>query len=196
MIEKSTKIFVIVLIILLVFVLIDTMQAKLFNNSPLIKISKNINGRVLECIDNGILVHTYVLTNGTKKTFFRWEAQALVLDVGDPIIGNEMIEDNNTNEMTDIEFVRTYNIVSNLNMTDTTGKYNFYVVQQFQNFEPIVIKVDKKYTLEEKANYEFTFKGNKDKEKEYTIQDIFNTFEIDNIEKTDKIGLDQRQDEI
>ena len=30
----------------------------------------------------------------------------------------------------------------------------------------------------------------------YTIQDIFNTFDIVNIEKTEKTGLEQIQDEI
>ena len=105
-------------------------------------------------------------------------------------------KDSNANKITDVKFVRTYNIVANLNMTDTTGKYNFYVVQQFQLSEPIVIKIDNEYNLEENKNYEFTFKGTKIDGKEYTIQDIFNTFDITNIEKTDRIGLEQRQDEI
>ena len=112
---------------------------------------------------------------------------------------NQNVEKNNEgeNELKEVEFTRTYNIVANLNMTDAIGENNFYVVKQFQNFEPIVVKVNKEYTLEEKANYEFTFKGTKKDGKEYyTLQEIFDTFDITNIEKTDKIGLEQRQDGI
>ncbi len=97
---------------------------------------------------------------------------------------------------TNIEFVRTYNIVANLNKTDTTGENNFYVIELFQTSEPVVIKVNKKYVLKENENYEFTFKGDKIEGKDYTIQDIFNSFDTINIEKTDKIGLNQRQDAI
>ena len=102
----------------------------------------------------------------------------------------------NESKTTDIEFVRTYNIVSNLNKTDATGENNFYVVELFQTFEPVVVKVNKKYVLQENENYEFTFKGSKIDGKDYTIQDIFNTFDITNIEKTDKVALEQRQDAI
>ncbi len=109
---------------------------------------------------------------------------------------NQYIENENENKKAQVEFVRTYNIVSNLNKTDATGENNFYVVQQFQLFEPIVIKVNKKYVLQENKNYEFTFKGSKIDGKDYTIQDIFITFDITNIEKTDKVGLEQRQDAI
>ena len=116
----------------------------------------------------------------------------------------EMQKDNTTNNVaqenaentTDVEFVRTYYIVANLNQTDAVAENNFYVINQFQTFNPIVIKVDKKYNLEENENYEFTFKGAKIDGKDYINEEIFDCFEIINIEKTDKLGMEQRQDSI
>lgn len=97
---------------------------------------------------------------------------------------------------TDVEFVGTYMVVANLNKTDATGEYDFYVVEKFQEFEPLVIKVNKQYKLTENVNYEFTFNGKKTEGKDYTTRDIFDTFTISKIEKTNKVGLDQRQDSI
>lgn len=95
-----------------------------------------------------------------------------------------------------VQFTRTYNVITNLKRTDFTGKNNYYVIVQYQLGEPTVIKISSNYTLQENTNYEFSFKGKKIDEKEYSIQEIFNTFEIVKIEKTDKIGIDQIQDDI
>lgn len=101
------------------------------------------------------------------------------------------------NKNIDVQFVRTFTVLANLKQTDATGEYNFYVVDQFQNFNPIVIKVNKEYNeLEINQNYEFTFKGSKIEGKDYSIRDIFDTFYIINIEKTNKLGLEQIQDPI
>ncbi len=185
--KKGIKIFLIIFVILVIIILVDTIQAKILDNRPIIKITENYNGGNVYQKDKGIFVYTYVFTNGKRVTVFRWEKYAPPLE--------EKV-DLEENETTYIEFTRTYNIVSNLNMTDATGEYNFYVIQQFQLFEPIVVKINKKYTLEENENYEFTFNGSKINGKEYTMQDIFNTFDISNIEKTERTGLNQIQDEI
>ena len=99
-------------------------------------------------------------------------------------------------EIKEIQFVRTYNVKSDLKETDQTGNYNFYVVEQYQMNDPAIIKVNKKYKLDEGNDYEFTFKGVKKDRKDYTTQDIFTDFYIVNIEKTDKKGMDQKQDGI
>lgn len=100
-------------------------------------------------------------------------------------------------KITDVEFVRTYRIVANLQKTDQTGRYNYYVIEKFQYDNPIVIRVEKKFKLEENANYEFTFKGGIDELKtDYSMEEIFDQFRIINIQKTDKEGLEQRQDKI
>lgn len=102
-----------------------------------------------------------------------------------------------TQNITDVEFVRTYHIIADLRKTDQTGNYNYYVIEKFQYDNPIVIKVEKKYKLEENANYEFTFKGGIDELKtNYSMEEIFYQFRIINIQKTDKEGLEQRQDKI
>lgn len=71
--KKSIKIILIVIVILLSILLIDTAQAKLFNNRPVLKIIENYNGGNLYQKDKGILIYTYIYTDGTQKTVFRWE---------------------------------------------------------------------------------------------------------------------------
>lgn len=105
----------------------------------------------------------------------------------------EQIE-NTENITEEITFVRTYNIVSDLQRTDSSGQYKYYVIDQFQMDNPIVIKVESSYNLNENENYEFTFEGTKIEGKEYTIQEIFDNFKIVDIQATDKEGLEQRQD--
>lgn len=102
--------------------------------------------------------------------------------------------ENTENITAKITFVRTYNIVSDLQRTDTSGQYKYYVIDQFQMDNPIVIKVESSYNLNENENYEFTFEGTKTEGKEYTIQEIFDNFKIVDIQSTDKEGLEQRQD--
>lgn len=104
--------------------------------------------------------------------------------------------ENTENITEEITFVRTYNIVSDLQRTDTSGQYKYYVIDQFQMDNPIVIKVESSYNLNENENYEFTFEGTKTEGKEYTIQEIFDNFKIVDIQATDKEGLEQRQDVI
>ena len=105
----------------------------------------------------------------------------------------EQIE-NTENITEEITFVRTYNIVSDLQRTDSSGQYKYYVIDQFQMDNQIVIKVESSYNLNENENYEFTFEGTKTEGKEYTIQEIFDNFKIVDIQATDKEGLEQRQD--
>lgn len=102
-----------------------------------------------------------------------------------------------TMQITDVEFVRTYKIVKDLRKTDQTGNYKYYVIEKFQYDNPIVIKVENKYKLEENQNYEFTFKGGIDNLKtDYSMEEIFKQFKIIDIQKTNKEGLEQRQDKI
>ena len=82
-----------------------------------------------------------------------------------------------------------------LDISDESGNYDFYAIRQFQdNDNPVLIKVEKKYNLEEGENYEIVLYGVKEEEKTYTQNEIFENFEIQDIKKTDKTGLDQIQD--
>ena len=47
--KKSIKIFLIILAVLLIFILVDTAQAKIFDNRPIIKITEDVLSKKLEC---------------------------------------------------------------------------------------------------------------------------------------------------
>ncbi len=102
-----------------------------------------------------------------------------------------------TNQSKEIQFIKTFFIVSDLNKLDSTGKYKYYVVEQFQKDNPAVVKIDKTDSLKENTNYEITFKGYKSSENvRYTIKDIFDNFEIIDIQETQKQGIEQIQENI
>lgn len=63
------KVLVWILVLVVISIFIDTLQAKVFNNSPFIKITKNENGLI---VDKGVLVNTYIV-DGEKTTLFIWE---------------------------------------------------------------------------------------------------------------------------
>jgi len=112
---------------------------------------------------------------------------------------NNVIEvDSKTNyaqdELEKREYIKTYNIIEKLNLSDETGNYDYYVIKQFQVDAPVVIKVDKQYNLEQGKNYEFVLYGVKKEEITYLPNKIFEDFEIKNIVETDKTGLEQIQD--
>ncbi len=79
--KKCVKIFLIALVIFIVIVLVDTIQAKVFNNRPIIKITEDFNGGNLYQKDKGIFIYTYIFTNGEKVTVFRWEKYAPPVDM-------------------------------------------------------------------------------------------------------------------
>ena len=69
--KKSLKITIIVLGVLVGIVALDTLQAKLFNNSPLLKIRDNFDGGTLDYIDKGILVNHYHCNNNEDVTTWK-----------------------------------------------------------------------------------------------------------------------------
>ena len=71
--RKDIKIFLMILVVLIIIILVDTAQAKIFNNIPFIKTTENYNGGNVYQKNNGIFVYTYVFSDRTKKTVFRWE---------------------------------------------------------------------------------------------------------------------------
>ena len=54
--KKGLKIFLIIFAILLITILVDTIQAKAFDNRPLIKIRYNLDGGNVDFVDKGIEV--------------------------------------------------------------------------------------------------------------------------------------------
>ena len=73
--KKNIKIILIVLSVLVGIILLDTLQAKAFNNKPIIKIVEDYNGGNLYQKHKGILVDTYVYTDGSQKTYYKWTSR-------------------------------------------------------------------------------------------------------------------------
>ncbi len=77
--KKSLKITIIIIVIIVGIIVLDTIQAKMFDNSPLLKIREYYNGGNIKdgtnlyCVDNGILVKAYQYGNGHRNVVFRWE---------------------------------------------------------------------------------------------------------------------------
>ena len=69
--KKSLKIILIVFGVLVGIVLLDTLQAKIFNNSPLMKIRDNIDDGSTDYIDKGIFVNHYHCNNNEKVTIWK-----------------------------------------------------------------------------------------------------------------------------
>lgn len=78
--KKGLKITLIVVGVLVGIIALDTLQAKIFNNSPIIKITKTYSSSHKK--DIGIFVETDIYSGVTQKTYFKWETKTL------PIIEN------------------------------------------------------------------------------------------------------------
>lgn len=66
--KKSLKYTLIIIVSTIGIILIDTLQATVFNNSPLLKIRENVNGESTIYIDKGIFVNSYKCANNKKQT--------------------------------------------------------------------------------------------------------------------------------
>ena len=69
--KKSLKITLIVLGVLIGIIAVDTFQAKVFDNSPLIKIRKDFKDGYVQYMDKGLLVNHYHCNNNEKVTTWR-----------------------------------------------------------------------------------------------------------------------------
>ena len=69
--KKGLKIALIVVGVLVGFVALDTLQAKIFDYSPLLKIRVNLDGGSLDYIDKGLFVNHYHCNNNEKATTWK-----------------------------------------------------------------------------------------------------------------------------
>ncbi len=69
--KKSLKITLIVLGVLIGIIFLDTLQAKIFNNSPLLKMRDNLDGVNLDYVDKGLFVNYYHCNNSEKVTTWK-----------------------------------------------------------------------------------------------------------------------------
>ena len=70
--KKGLKIILIVLGVLAGIVLLDTLQAKIFDNSPFIKIRKNFKDGYVQYMDKGLLVNHYHCNNNERITTWKF----------------------------------------------------------------------------------------------------------------------------
>jgi len=78
--KKSIKIILIVTGVLISIIFLDTLQAKIFNSSPFIKIRKDYKDGYVQYIDKGIFVNHYYCTNKEEKTIFKGTKYTCSLD--------------------------------------------------------------------------------------------------------------------
>ena len=122
--KKVIKIILIIFVIFFTVILIDTAQAKILDNSPIIKIRYNRDGGNVDYVDKGILTYTYVFTNGEKVTVFRWEKYAPYTEISKDVDLQEESKENDTEGDNNMSFNinvvigdKTYNAVLEENNT-------------------------------------------------------------------------------
>ena len=71
--KKEIKIFLIILGFLLGVTILDTLQAKILVNSPIMHIRKYYDKGEINYIDKGLLIDYYKYTNGKERVLFVWE---------------------------------------------------------------------------------------------------------------------------
>ncbi len=71
--KKIIKRILLIIAVLFSIILIDTLQAKIFNNSPIIHVREYFNGGgALDYVDYGIFVAYYKYANGKGITRYVW----------------------------------------------------------------------------------------------------------------------------
>lgn len=95
--KKAIKKTAIVIVIVVAVLVLDSIQALVFDNSPLIKVRKYYNGGDLNYKDGGLLVETYCGTNGNKDTVIKGFSYSLSDDTYD-----EEYKNRKTNKLFDI----------------------------------------------------------------------------------------------
>lgn len=76
--KKSIKIILIVIVVIIGAILLDTAQAIILNNSPIIKVTKTYSS--MQRKDIGIFVETYIFDGVTKETYFKWKSKTLPIE--------------------------------------------------------------------------------------------------------------------
>ena len=78
--KKGLKITIIVFCIVTAVFVIDSAQALIFDNSPIIKVRKYYDGGTLRYKDGGLFVNTYCGVNGAKDTVIKGFSHSLTFD--------------------------------------------------------------------------------------------------------------------
>ena len=167
--KKGLKITLIVLGVLLLIIVVDTLQAKIFDNSPLIKVTENYNGGNVLKKDKGIFVYTYFLKKGEKVTVYKWEKYS---PPEENIID---LQPNNTNYENEgnIEMEN----IKNINVIINNQKYNATItdnetVKEFLNLLPQEFNMEELNQNEKYVYMNYTLPTNSTNPKHITAGDI------------------------
>ena len=159
--KKSIKVILIILVILIGIIIIDTIQSKVFNNRPIIRIRKNLDGGIIDYIDYGILVRSYSLVNSERKTVFNWEKYSTR-----ELLKQENNSSNNKSQEEYKKYSKTIDeVILELNIPNEW------------NYEEILPKKDSKPTVEglELNNYKFALKIYKNSKEKNVILYVRNS---------------------
>ena len=113
--KKGLKITLIVLGVLVGIVTLDTLQAKFFDNSPLLKIRDNLDGGTIDYIDKGIFVNHYHCNNNENVT--TWKGTKFACSMKENL--NDKITIKSIND-----FYNT-SLTKNNDIRNLDSKYNF-----------------------------------------------------------------------
>ena len=151
--KNYIKIFLIIFVILIIVILIDTAQAKVFNNRPLIKVTEDYNSGNVDKKDKGIFVYTYVFSDETKKTVFRWEKYAppikesvnLYINNNDSFnsVDNINYENNNRDEVGSV----MENAI-NINVIINNQKYNA-IIENNETAKSFIDQLPQEFNMKE-----------------------------------------------
>ena len=96
------------------------------------------------------------------------------------------------------KFTKTYHVIDIMDNyePEDDNSSKFVILVQYAIQQPFIVNLpnDKVVLLTEGEDYEFSFSGSK-KYKKSENQEIFTNFELINVKKSDKVGLDQVQEE-
>ena len=114
-IKKVVKIVCIIVVVLIAVILLDTLQALLFDNSPLIKVREKGS---FHTVDKGILVRTYIYCDGSKKTKSNFIPRTLSM----PVCHNNN-DKNEPTENTELSCLK--NLLGGCIVTEKTGTVEY-----------------------------------------------------------------------
>lgn len=130
------KKFLIIILILLMVILVDNIQAKLFNNSPFIKTVENYENKNIIKKEKGIFVYTYIFSNGKKETVYKWSKYNPLKEKIKDSNEYEKKEDNNMEKIT------------NINVIINNKKYNASI-EENETTQKFIDKLPQKFNMEE-----------------------------------------------
>ncbi len=136
--KKTLKVFLIIIGVLVGIVALDTLQAKIFNNSPLFKIRETIYGDDAYYVDKGLLVNHYHCKNENtttwKGTKYSCPVNIITLnDINDKIVNLiSKNEEDNTNYAYNYIDVEKQVIVVGL-VDNSQDKQEEFIIQTFSS---------------------------------------------------------------